>query len=130
MMNSGPEMVIWSVAVVECWICGRDLGQKQVSFSDFRATILPANGQMTQDYKNNPQIHFTSSQWIKRMMNSGPEMVIWSVVVMECWICGRDLGQKQVSFSDFLATILPANGQMTQEYKNNLQIHFTSSQWI
>jgi hypothetical protein len=35
---------------------------------------------------------------------------------------------KQVSFSDFRATILPANGQMTQEYKNNLQIHFTSSQ--
>ena len=39
------------------------------------------------------------------------------VVVMECWICGGGLlGQKQqVSFSDFWATILPANGQMTQE---------------
>jgi hypothetical protein len=37
--------------------------------------------------KNNLQIHFTSSQWIKRMMNSAPEMVILSLVVMECWIC-------------------------------------------
>jgi DNA-directed RNA polymerase subunit N (RpoN/RPB10) len=98
MMDSGPEMVIWSVVVVECWICGRDLGQKHVSFSDFRATILPAEGQMTQEYKNNLQIHFTSPQWIKRMMKSGPEMVIWFVAVVECWICGRDLGQKQESF--------------------------------
>jgi hypothetical protein len=49
MMNSGPEMVIWLMAVVECWICGQDLGQIQVSFSDFQATILPANGQMTQE---------------------------------------------------------------------------------
>jgi hypothetical protein len=64
------------------------LGAKTGEFSDFRATILPANGQMTQDYKNNPQIHFTSPQWIERMMNSGPEMVIWSVAVVECWIYG------------------------------------------
>jgi hypothetical protein len=74
------------------------LGAKQVSFSDFLATILPANAQMTQEYKNNLQIHFTSPQWIKRMMNSGSEMVIWFVAVVECWICGRDLGQKQESF--------------------------------
>jgi hypothetical protein len=110
--------------VAETW------GKTGEFFRLFRATILPANGQMTQEYKNHLQIHFTSSQWIKRIMNSGPEMVIWSVAVVEFWICGRDLGQKQVSFSDFRATILPANGQMTQEYKNNLQIHFTSSQWI
>jgi hypothetical protein len=64
------------------------------------ATILPANGQMTQEYKL--QIHFTTfqSQWIKRMTNSGPEMVIWCVVVVECWICGQDLGQTQVKCSD------------------------------
>jgi hypothetical protein len=35
------------------------------------------------------------------MMNSGPEMIIWSVVVIERWICGQDLGQMQESFSDF-----------------------------
>jgi hypothetical protein len=112
-------MVMGSLAVVECWICGRNLVQKQVSFSDFRGTILPANGQMSQEYKNHLQIHFTSSQWIKRMMKSGPEMVIWSVAVVEFWICGRDLGQKQVSYSDFRATILPANGQMIQESPAN-----------
>jgi hypothetical protein len=56
------------------------------------------------------------------MMISGPEMVICSgSVIMECWISGvldllaRLRGQQQVSFSDFLATILHANGQTTQE---------------
>jgi hypothetical protein len=41
--------------------------------------------------KNNLQIHFTSSQWIQRMMNSGSELVIWSVAVVECWIYGLKL---------------------------------------
>jgi hypothetical protein len=34
----------------------------------------------------------------KKNDNSASEMVIWSLVVMECWICGQDLGQKQVNF--------------------------------
>jgi hypothetical protein len=35
------------------------------------------------------------------MMNSGPEMFFWSVVVVGCWIHGRDLGQKQKTIEFF-----------------------------
>jgi hypothetical protein len=47
-------------------------------------------------------ISLAPSQWIKRMMNSGPgEMVIWLVVVLECWICSRALGAKGKTAVEF-----------------------------
>jgi hypothetical protein len=48
--------------------------KQQLSFSPFQATILSTNGHSTDNH--HLLIHFTSSQWIKRMMNSIPMMVI------------------------------------------------------
>jgi hypothetical protein len=72
-------------------------GQKQVSF--YRLLNHNPPCQWPNDPRIMLQIHFNSSQWIKKMMNSGPETVIWTVAVMKCWICGQNLGQKQVGCS-------------------------------
>jgi hypothetical protein len=57
---------------------------QQLSFSPFQATILSTNGHGTDNH--HLLIHFTCFQWIKRMMNSGPMMVIKAAVWLWCVI--------------------------------------------
>jgi hypothetical protein len=59
-----------------------DRQNQQLSSSPFQATILSTNGHGTDNH--HLLIHFTSFQWIKRMMNSGPMMVIKASLVVMC----------------------------------------------
>jgi hypothetical protein len=69
MMNSGPMMVIKASLVVMCHKFSKAIERQnqQLSFSPFQATILSTNGHGTDNH--HLLIHFTSSQWIKRMMD-------------------------------------------------------------
>ena len=53
------------------------------------------------------------------MMIMSSKVVIWLKWLVTCWIIGQGLGQKQVDFSHFLATIHLANGHNTHEYPAN-----------
>jgi hypothetical protein len=100
-----------------------------LSFSPFQATILSTNGHGTDNH--HLLIHITSFQWIKRMMNRGPMMVIKASLVVMCHTFSKAIEAKntlKLSFSPFQATILSTNGHGTDNH--HLLIHFTSSQWI
>jgi hypothetical protein len=86
-----------------------------VSFSDFWATIFPANGKMTQEWPANPFHQLPMDPKNGEQWSWNGHLVCGSC---GCWICGQETWGKhrwKLSFSDFWATILPANGQMTQE---------------
>jgi hypothetical protein len=74
------------------------LGAKTGEFFRLLSHNPPAKGQMTQEQPANP---FHQLPMDPKNDEQWPEMVIWSVVVVEYWICGREWGQKQVSLSHF-----------------------------
>jgi hypothetical protein len=86
-------MVIWSLVVMECWICHRDsLWVTNNSHIGEFFRLLSHNPPC--QWPNDPRI--TCKSISPAPNGSITEIVIWSLVVMECWICVQDLGQKQV----------------------------------
>jgi hypothetical protein len=103
MMNSGPKMVMVCVScgVLDLW---SRLGAKTGEF--FRLLSHNPPCQWPNDPKNYLQIHFTSSQWIQRIMtnSAGPER--WSSGLWGPWGVGFvadtwGKNRKQVRFSNF-----------------------------
>jgi hypothetical protein len=88
----------------------RELGSKTTIMWVFQTSEPLSSLPIAKWPKNNLQIHFTSSQWIKRMRNCASDTVIWSLVVMECWIFHREsLGQKQHSCTGEFFRLLSHN---------------------